>query len=576
MEFKAQFCAVFGLSCTSAERHFLVNSFDRHLACFIFLLPLCGSLNALAASVNVNPNLPANELRQMRDAFNRERLATEAEEAKKQSTTEAIPEAAPAKPLAGKFSFELESIGHTPSEVLTEDEFQAAVAPWIGKKIDTDDISEILNAVNRLYRQKGYVVCIALVKPQRIRDGHLVLTLVEGKTDEVTIEGNDTTIPSYIENAFHFEKGKTANYQVLLEDLVRFNRTNDVTLQIDMHPGSEPMTTSYKISAIEPNRWGGTFFADSLGSKATGRARFGATITNRSVFGRRDAVTLLGMASHGNKSGLLSYALPLNSKGTKLTVSGSYSDVKVVSGAAKHQDVRGKSWMTSVRLEHPVFVSTAHKATLWAEASLQDSKTDAFENVPVADTRTEGYSAGFETLHLIGDASLVATNVTFTEHRVKDDLFEKTSQYDLLTAALSARHTFKNNVSVSLSGRWQVALAGDDLNSSDYFYLGHTSGVRGYDNDVISAESGLVGSLEVAYPIFGETTSLYAFADGGHLAGSVVSKTRSIYSAGLGFIWQPARWAYMNATLAFPLKRNLGTSGKADRIRGDITASIIW
>ncbi len=194
---------------------------DRRLvACLVSSALLCGALDALAANVNVNTNLPANEMRQMRDAFNRERLATEAKEAQKQSEAETMPKAAPAKPLAGKFSFNLQSIGHTQSEVLTEDEFQAAVAPWIGKKIDTDDISEILNAVNRLYRQKGYVVCIALIKPQRIHDGHLVLTLVEGKTDEVAIEGNKTTSASYIENAFHFEKGKTANYQSIFPKTV--------------------------------------------------------------------------------------------------------------------------------------------------------------------------------------------------------------------------------------------------------------------------------------------------------------------------------------------------------------------
>ncbi len=566
------------LSYPSRKGTFVNGLTRRFVVGLVGLVPLCGANGAFASSASVTSgNLPAIELRQMRDTFNRERFANEAKEAQKQNKSEAIPEAAPAQPLAGKFSFELESIGHTPSEVLTEEEFQAAVAPWVGKKIDTNDISEILNAVNRLYRQKGYVVCIALVKPQRIRDGHLVLTLVEGKTDEVTIEGNDTTLPGYIKNAFHFEKGKTANYQQLLDDLVRFNRTNDVTLQVDMHPGSEAMTTSYTIQAKEPNRWGGTVFADSLGSKATGRARFGATITNRSLFGRRDALTVLGLASEGNKSGLLTYALPINSKGTKLTVSGSYGDVKIVSGAAKYQDIKGRSSMCSARLEHPVYTSSETKTTLWVEASLQKSKTTAFDgSMPIADTKTQGYAGGIDSLFFVGETTLYATSLSFTEHRIKDRVFTKTSQYDFLTASLLARHAFRNNVSVSLSGRWQVAVAGDDFNSSDYFYLGHNSGVRGYDNDVISAESGLVGSLEVAYPIFGETTSLYAFADGGHLAGDVVSRTRSIYSAGFGFTWQPTRWAYVNATLAFPLKRDMGSSGKADRVRGDITASLIW
>ena len=307
---------------------------------FAATVPLIAFADAYAASAN----LPALEMRQMREAWQREKVAQEALDLQKNSETQAaMPEAHKAATPAGSFSFELKSIGHTDSEVLTEEEFLGAVSPWIGKRITTTDIAEILNAVNRLYRSKGYVVCLALVKPQRIRDGHLVLTLVEGKTDAVTVTGNDTTNTSYIENAFHFEEGKTANYQTMLDDLVRFNMTNDATLQIDMGPGTKPMTTSYRINTTEPRRWGASAFFDTTGSRSTGRARGGVTLTNRSLFGRRDAVTLLGMASRGNKSGMLGYSLPINSRGTKLSVSGSYSDVKVVKGPAEDRDVEGKS-----------------------------------------------------------------------------------------------------------------------------------------------------------------------------------------------------------------------------------------
>ena len=539
---------------------------------FVATVPLL-STSVFAASAN----LPALEMRQMRDAWQRERVANEAAELQKASeaTTE-MPEAHKAATPAGSFSFELKSIGHTESEVLTEDEFTAAVSPWIGKRITTTDIAEILNAVNRLYRSKGYVVCLALVKPQRIHDGHLVLTLVEGKTDAVTVTGNDTTNTSYIENAFHFEEGRTANYQTMLDDLVRFNMTNDVTLQIDMGPGTKPMTTSYRINTTEPRRWGASAFFDTTGSHSTGRARGGVTLTNRSLFGRRDAVTLLGMASRGNKSGMLGYSLPINSRGTKLSVSGSYSDVKVVKGPAEDRDVEGKSWMISARLEHPVYVSSTGKVTLWGEVSRLNSETDAFADVSVADSRTNAMTAGLDFLHIEGNSGIYTGSIAFTEHHVKDRLFESKSHYDLFTASFAAKNTFACDLSVTVSARLQLKVAGDELNSSDYFYLGHTNGVRGYDNDLIGADAGLAGSVEVAYPIFGPKTSLYAFADGGRLNGIEVSKQRYLYSAGLGFTWQPYDWAYLNATVAFPLKRHLADGTYVGRARGDVTVSVIW
>ena len=535
--------------------------------------PLLVSSPVLAASTN----LPALEMRQMREAWQREKVAQEALDLQKNAEAQAaMPDAHKADAPQGSFSFELRSIGHTDSEVLTEEEFNTAVSPWVGKRITTTDIAEILNAVNRLYRSKGYVVCLALVKPQRIHDGHLVLTLVEGKTDEVTVSGNETTSTSYIENAFHFEEGKTANYQRMLDDLVRFNMTNDATLQIDMAPGTKPMTTSYRINTTEPRRWGASAFFDTTGSRSTGRARGGVTLTNRSLFGRRDAVTLLGMASRGNKSGMLGYTIPLNSRGTKLSVSGSYSDVKVVKGPAEDRDVKGESWMISAKLEHPIYVSSTGKITLWGEVSRLNSETDAFADVSVADSRTNVMTVGVDLLHIEGNSGIYTGSVSFTEHRVKDRLFESKSFYDLFSASFAAKKTFACDLSVMVSGRLQLKITGDDLNSSDYFYLGHTNGVRGYDNDLIGAEAGFSGSVEVAYPIFGPKTSLNAFADGGRFNGIEVSKQRYLYSAGLGFTWQPYDWTYINATVAFPLKRHLDDGTHVGSTRGDVTVSVIW
>ena len=220
-----------------------------------------------------------------------------------------------ASPMAASFEFHLAGITHDKSSVLTEAEIQKAVSPWVGQTINAQDLSKILNAINALYQQKGYVVCMAMLKPQRIKGGVLHITLIEGKTDEVSVVGNEHTSASYVLSACDFEKGQVASYSDMYDDLVEFNMTNDVLLTVDIRPGSKEETTSYVIGVHEPDNWTGSVFADTTGSKSTGRPRFGASVTNRSVLGRRDAATLLGTVSQGSHSVLATYSMPLTAKG---------------------------------------------------------------------------------------------------------------------------------------------------------------------------------------------------------------------------------------------------------------------
>lgn len=68
---------------------------------------------------------------------------------------------------------------------------------------------------------------------------------------------------------------------------------------------------------------------------SSGRYRGGVSFTERSLFGWRDRLQLIGVFSHGSRSFMGSYSVPLNSFGTRLTASYSYGRVKVVDGTVR-------------------------------------------------------------------------------------------------------------------------------------------------------------------------------------------------------------------------------------------------
>ena len=544
---------------------------------FVFCLTLAASSLAVAQTVPVVPRTADRDLQQLHQDLDRYRIEEEINSLRQNaSPAEKSVPMHEAAPMDASFEFHLSGITHDKSSVLTEDEIQKAVAPWVGQTINAQDLSKILNAINSLYQQKGYVVCMAMLKPQRIKDGVLHITLVEGKTDEVSVFGNEHTSTSYILSAFDFEKGKVANYSDMYDDLVQFNMTNDVLLTVDIRPGSEEETTSYVISVHEPDRWTGTIFADTTGAKSTGRPRLGASITNRSVLGRRDAATLLGTVSQGSHNVLATYSMPLTAKGTKITAGVSYGEVEIISGPSRSMDITGDSLLWNVRLDHPVWVTNDMKWTAFAEYTSRESKTDVFDSIRMNDTEIDTVSLGLETIYL-GESSLFYINNSFVSADAKDNVFEDNDRdYKFFKGNLLARVNATDTAKLTLTGAWQAKLSGDDMMTADYFYLGHVSGVRGYENDILSAENGFYVNAQAGWNFLGPDTELYGFWDYGRLSGLNPYTAKKLSSVGLGLRWPLFKGASIEVVGSVPLYKDIDEAGHVSSARADISATILW
>lgn len=214
---------------------------------------------ALSASLERDVTLPQRDVRRLLNEAQRSDLTEQEREIRRQAkeAAEKALSASESQKFGDGIRFFLSSVHFTPSQILTDKETLEAVKPFVGTVVTGKELTAMLEAVNRLYRQKGYVVCQAVLQPQRISKGVLTITLVEGKTGAVSlssaVEGKEfKTRGGYILRAFDLEKGKVSNYREMLGDLVKFNMTNDIQLSVDMRAGQEPGTTDYEIFVQEP------------------------------------------------------------------------------------------------------------------------------------------------------------------------------------------------------------------------------------------------------------------------------------------------------------------------------------
>ena len=400
------------------------------------------------------------------------------------------------------------------------------------------------------------------------------MTLIEGRTGKVSVTGAEHTREGYVLNAFDLASGEVANYREMSEDLVWFNMTNDIVLSIDIRAGEEPGTTDYEIAAREPANWTATVFADTTGTRSTGRPRAGVSVTNRSLFGWRDSATVLGIASEGSKSAMVSYSLPLTSRGTRLTASASWGNVDVIQGPSVEGNVEGTSSYYALRLDHPIYADANQKWTIFGEWNRQESETDFFA-VTIADTRIDTWRAGAEMI-LLGDRSVFYALMGLGRSSVHEYTFGERWEQNILTGNAYWRFQATEKTLLSATAAWQSLIGGDDLHTSQYFYLGHTSGVRGYENDVISAESGAWVNFEASYAIAGPLTSLFAFADAGKLGGETAYSKTGLASVGAGVRWPLWPGASITGTMSVPLVRHLGDDIHVNKARFDLAVVAVW
>ena len=390
--------------------------------------------------------------------------------------------------------FEVREIQFTPSEILSAEELESIARQYRGRRLNMADLQELAERVNALYRAKGVVTARAVIPPQEISEGVVRVRLVEGRVGRLRIDGNASTSERYIAERLQ-PPGSLVDLKRLENDLVRFNRTNDVQLRAELKPGEQFGTTDFLLSAAEPPRHELRAFIDNAGSESTGQWRSGVTYLNRSLLGWRDDLSLSTTHADGLEGYSASYGFPFNPSGGRITAAYYKDRTQVKHGPFAALDISGKSTAGILSLRQPVYLGEKMQVDLLAGAKKRESST-WLSGVFLQRTETEDGTLGAEVQ--LSDArgfSLASYSVTAGEARVPD----RTS-YTVGRGTL--RRTHELGRGWSARGNLSFQHSDDDLlPSSEQFFIGGEGSVRGYPVGVYSGDQGASLNLELHHPL---------------------------------------------------------------------------
>ena len=542
-----------------------MNMQKKYLAALAVLACMTSASAALAAPIDAVPDQVKGDagiqMNRMRNYMERERVKRQIAEdrAASKNKVEGADKAASQQGEAS--TFELKKIVMDSSAVLTEAELAAITQPYEGKMVQLNDIYAIVEKINALYASKGYVTCRAFLPPQTITDGKVKLLLVEGRTGNTTVSGNNYTKTSFITKRLHLKENEIANIKQVNKDLLLFNATNSTQLRIVMKAGEKPGTTDYEITAYEPKRDTWTIFEDNAGSDTSGEYRTGLFFNTKSLSGTCDPFSVGTVFSEGTRAANAMYTRSLGRSGTKMNLLYSTNAVKVTKGDYKDM-IKGHANSYAIGFTQPLVVNETTRTELSLDYNRQNSKTDFMvlgNRFNIVDDSVQDFTLGFAM------TNYGASHVLYQKHSYVRGYSERTPSSMLEDSQNFGFYKFNGLYQKLYAGGQMINLRADaqwsgseGMVSSRQFYMGGMYSVRGYKENFLGGDSGFTFSAEYSIPVINRNTNAFTFFDYGHVYGNGQSDDQHsiLASLGLGIRSTINQYCSASLTLGVPLQRS--------------------
>lgn len=409
--------------------------------------------------------------------------------------------------------FAIERFEVVGDRLLGAETVQAVVRPFTGKNKDFGDVQRALEALEAVYKERGYGVVQVLLPEQDITVGVVRFAVKAPKLGKVTLEGNQEFSDDNVRRAVpNLRVGETPNSAEIARNLQLAAEHPVKQTNVVMRSGATEDEVDAVIKVTEGKPWRLLFSLDDSGSSSTGYLRSGIGFQHTNMFGLDHQLSLNYQTSPTKLDQVaiygIGYRIPFYHLNSALDVTAGFSDVNSgvvqglfnVSGAGA---IYGLKWSYYL----PKWGDVEQKAIFGLDyRAFQNNVT--FRGVGfVPDITIHPVSVGYSG-SLLGAASqwsfygTLSTNLPGGSDGRGGDFRRSrataTENYVILRGGTSYSYAFKND--------WQarVAVAAqytkDSMISGETFGAGGPDSVRGYQIREASDDKGYTTQLELYTP----------------------------------------------------------------------------
>jgi hemolysin activation/secretion protein len=336
---------------------------------------------------------------------------------------------------------------------------------------------------------------------QNLEKNTLKVKIVEGKIENINVIGNKYTRTKYIKNALTQKEGDIIFIPEIRDELLKFNRNNDIKLKAYINKGPKFGTSDITIAVTEQKPYHVNLSFDNTGNELIGTIKEGITLQHDSLLGFRDKLTLSYDRTRSFNSYAGSYSAPIGYSGLRAGGLYNYSPLKITSGELKDLNIEGKTRNYSLFLTKPIF-STSN-FSLSSTLSLNHKRSTTY---------IDGIS--LEDLLEIPSTIVNSTDLSFlaikndkwgqwvhsSDFALGTEMMDANSKFFKYTGSLTRFQDMGHNIQLLMRGNLQ--LTNNDLPSLEKFQAGGAYTVRGYSEGYLLGDNGYTVGSELRFPLF--------------------------------------------------------------------------
>lgn len=381
----------------------------------------------------------------------------------------------------------------------------------LGTVVSIEQLEVLRVALTRHYVEAGYVNSGALLDDQDISAGQVTFHVVEGQLNETVVTTDGRIRAKFL--AATLGDLRPLRIQDLQQELLLLRSMPQIeSVDAALHPGDMLGEATLDIAVVEAKPWQASLVLDNHRPPSVGSESLQLQLGHNNVFGRTDRVSLslglndgeLGDLSSDLRNLSASYSLPLNAGQTRLSISYDQRDYALLEEPLSLADLESRSRALGFRLAHPVIDEPRRTVQVLAgfewrksELTLGGSGFPINEASPDGMTRLSVLQLGL-SVRKSQETKAVALQ---TELRAGTSALHANEQGEpdgeffsvRAHAALSRRFSEQYLLLLRANAQW----TDDVLPSQEQLALGGVSTVRGYRENRLVRDRGLVCSAEV-------------------------------------------------------------------------------
>jgi hemolysin activation/secretion protein len=474
---------------------------------------------------------------------------------------ELLPNSPPTKPGPTQITVKrFEIVGGT---VFTPAQLAAITNPATNRPIDFAELLQVASDITQLYVSNGYISSGAYIGNQSFsaQNGVVKIQIVEGRVEDIIVVGTKRLDPNYIRSRIALGTNQPLKVDQLL-DRLRLLQQDPLIANIsaELVTGKEPGTSAIQVTVTEaPSKRIGLNVSNSR-TPSIGENQGQISFTENNLLGFGDAFGVSYGATEAANILDFNYVVPVNPMNGTVRLQYSASNSRVIEAPFQPLDINANAQDIAITYRQPISQSISQEVALGITLNQRES------NINYLPTAT-GNPIGFPSPGADANGRTRVTAVRFFQDfttRDNQQVFAVRSQFSLGLNALNAtiNPTGPDGQFVSWRGQAQYlrAFAPDtilllklDSQFSDrplvpleQISWGGQDTVRGYRQDVLLGDNGVLASAEMRFPIFSspqtkQLLQIVPFVDFGvawNNANGSGNTPNTIASGGLGLRYQ--------------------------------------